>query len=144
MYTLGTAAKAVGKNKSTILRAIKNGVISATKGPQGVYQIDPAELHRVYPSVASGVAAQPATQLGATPDATPDATLLQAEIRELRAKLEAAEERLKDRADVIDDLRRRLDAEEERRRLTRLLTDQRAKSKPPGTTGLWQRWFGRR
>ena len=142
IYTLGTAAKAAGKNKSTILRAIKNGVISATKGPQGDYQIDPAELHRVYPSVASGVAAQPATQLGASPDATPDATLLQAEIRELRAKLEAAEERLKDRADVIDDLRRRLDAEEEeRRRLTRLLTDQRAKPEPPRMS-LWQRWFG--
>lgn len=136
MYTLGTAAKAAGKNKSTILRAIKNGVISVTKRPQGDYQIDPAELHRVYPPVASGVAAQPATHLGATPDTT----LLQAEIRELQAKLEAAEERLKDRVDVIDDLRRRLDAEEEeRRQLTRLLTDQRAKPEPPGTTGLWQR-----
>ncbi len=83
MYTLGTAAKAAGKSKSTILRAIQNGVISATKGPQGNYQIDPAELHRVYPPVASGGAAQPATHPYAPPVGPVDATLLQAELRRI-------------------------------------------------------------
>ncbi len=101
MYTLGTAAKSVGRNKSTILRAIKNGVISATKGPQGDYQIDPAELHRIYPPVASGGKAQPDTHTDAPHEGTLDATPLLSENRELRAKLEAAEERLKDRAEVI-------------------------------------------
>jgi len=143
MYTLGTAAKATGKNKSTILRAIKNGVISATKGPQGDYQIDPAELHRVYPPVASNGLEQSATHTDAPKVETQDATLLLAEIRELRAKLEAAEERLNDRAEVINDLRRRLDTEgEERRRLTALLTDQRAKPPEPPKAGFWRRLFG--
>jgi hypothetical protein len=61
--------------------------------------------------------------------------------RELQARLEAAERRIADKDDVIADLRRRLDAEgEERRRLTALLTDQRAgeRSKAP-TDGLWAR-----
>src|SRR5512144_1568478 len=150
MYTLGTAAKATGKSKSTILRAIQNGLISAIKGPYGNYQIDPAELHRVYPPVASGGAAQPATPTDAPSVGTLDATLLQAEIRELQAKLEAAEQRLKDRAEVVEDLRRRLDAEaEERRRLTRLLTDQRSAvsvpaEKPGGGLADWWRrlWSG--
>lgn len=48
-YTLGQAAKATGKSKTTIQRAVKNGLISAEKGPNGEYQIDPAELHRIFP-----------------------------------------------------------------------------------------------
>ena len=148
MYTLGTAAKATGKSKSTILRVIQNGVISTIKGPHGDYQIDPAELHRVYPPVASSGAAQPATPTYAPPVGTLDATLLQAELRELQAKLEAAEQRLKDRMEVIEDLCRRLDnEEEERRRLTRLLTDQRAAVSVPvekpsgGLADWWRRWW---
>ncbi len=150
MYTLGTAAKTAGKSKSTVLRAIQNGVISATKGLHGNYQIDPAELHRVYPPVASGAAAQPVTHMNAPSVGTLDATLLQAEIRALQAQLEVAEQRLKDRAEVVEDLRRRLDAEaEERRRLTRLLTDQRAAISVPveqpggGLADWWRRlWSG--
>ena len=48
-YTLGDAAKATGKSKPTISRAIKNGTISAIKNENGSYSIDPSELHRVYP-----------------------------------------------------------------------------------------------
>ena len=49
VYTLGQAAKAVGKSKTTISKAIQNGKISATKQANGSYKIDPSELHRVYP-----------------------------------------------------------------------------------------------
>jgi hypothetical protein len=49
VYTLGEAARASGKSKSTIAKAIKNGRVSAVRGVDGSYQIDPAELHRVYP-----------------------------------------------------------------------------------------------
>ncbi len=48
-YTLGQAAKATGKGKTTIANAIEKGRISATKDELGQYQIDPSELHRVYP-----------------------------------------------------------------------------------------------
>ena len=50
-YTIGTAAKATGKAKSTISRDVKSGRISAQKQPDGSYLIDPSELHRVYPPV---------------------------------------------------------------------------------------------
>jgi predicted site-specific integrase-resolvase len=49
-YTLGTAAKATGKSRATIQRAIKNGKISARKNESGQYEIDPAEILRVYPA----------------------------------------------------------------------------------------------
>jgi hypothetical protein len=61
-YTLGTAAHACGLNKSTVLRAIKAGKISATRDEHSQWQIDPAEMHRVYPPVASNDAEQPSKQ----------------------------------------------------------------------------------
>ena len=47
-YTLNEAAKAVGKSKTTIHRAIKSGKISASKLDSGAYAIDPSELHRAF------------------------------------------------------------------------------------------------
>ena len=49
MYNLATAAAAVGRNKNAILRAIQTGKISATQDANGEIQIDPADLHRIYP-----------------------------------------------------------------------------------------------
>jgi hypothetical protein len=53
MYTIATAAAAVGRNKSAILRAINAGKISITKDENGELQIDPAELHCIYPPLRS-------------------------------------------------------------------------------------------
>lgn len=50
-YTLNDAAKATGKSKTTIHRAVKSGKISASKLENGAYSIDPSELHRVFPRV---------------------------------------------------------------------------------------------
>jgi excisionase family DNA binding protein len=54
--TLGQAARATGVGKTTLARAIKAGRLSATRTDLGSYQIDPAELHRVYPYPAPGTA----------------------------------------------------------------------------------------
>jgi len=53
-YTLGQAAKATGLSKMTIQRALKSGRLSGHKDDTGSYQIDPAELHRVFPPVTAG------------------------------------------------------------------------------------------
>ena len=50
-YSAGQAAKATGKSIPTITRAIKSGKISASPKSGGGYEIDPAELHRVFPAV---------------------------------------------------------------------------------------------
>jgi len=110
-YTLAEAAKAVHRDKTTLLRAIKSGKLSAVRdAATGGWLIEPAELHRVYPAV-----------IDAAMDAAANAALrssdAEVEIRELRARLD-------DKDDQIADLRRRLDAEaEERRRLTALIAD---------------------
>ena len=38
-YTMGQAARATGKSKATILRAIRSGKISAEKTPDGIWRI---------------------------------------------------------------------------------------------------------
>ena len=48
-HTAGTAAKAVGKTKSTITKAIASGKLSAIKNDNGAWEIDASELNRVYP-----------------------------------------------------------------------------------------------
>ncbi len=65
MITLGEAARLTGLGKTTLARAIKAGRLSATRTDTGSYQIDPAELARVYPFTA------PTEATGATVAATP-------------------------------------------------------------------------
>ena len=48
MLSLGQAARLVRTSKTTLKRAIKAGRLSATRRDDGGYQIDPAELARVY------------------------------------------------------------------------------------------------
>jgi excisionase family DNA binding protein len=54
MLTLGQAARLTKLGKTTLARAIKAGRLSATRNDSGTYQIDPAELSRVYPFPAAG------------------------------------------------------------------------------------------
>jgi hypothetical protein len=48
-YTLGEAARATAHNKSSILKALRQGKISGVKDVHGQWCIEPCELHRVYP-----------------------------------------------------------------------------------------------
>ena len=68
-YTLATAAKATGLNRSTILRAIKSGQITGSKDELGEWRVEPVELHRVYPAVAELSAGSDVPRRHAVPDA---------------------------------------------------------------------------
>ncbi|MFV0514932.1 MAG: hypothetical protein ACK5MY_15080 [Jhaorihella sp.] len=127
-YTLGEAAKATGKSKATISKAIKSGRISASKDETGTFRIDPAELHRVYTPTVSDERKE-------TPIGLEENRVNDGHIRELQARLEAAHERLADKETVIADLRE--DRDKWRQQATALLADQRPKS------GFWTRMFGK-
>lgn len=121
-HTLGTAAKAVGKSKATISKAIKSGKISATKRDDGSFEIDPSELHRVYPPT-------PSETVSAERSETPDQTgVNSSKIEVLEAKLEMANKR-------IEELQE--DRDEWRKQATRLL------EKPQQRTGFWAGLFKR-
>jgi excisionase family DNA binding protein len=113
VYTLGEAAKATGKSKATLSKAIKNGRISAQKDETGAFRIDPSELHRVYPLNVH--LEQKQTQANSATEADNSGL-----IRELQARLEAAQERIADKESVISDLRE--DRDRWRQQATALLT----------------------
>ena len=78
-YSASAAAKAVGKSVPTITRAIKSGRLSAVKLEGGGYEIDPSELHRLWPAVTRN----PNMKVNMSGSETPDET------HELQGKVEA-------------------------------------------------------
>ncbi|CDH45454.1 hypothetical protein BN874_2420015 [Candidatus Contendobacter odensis Run_B_J11] len=118
--TLNQAAREAGKSKATLLAAIRGGRLSAPKDELGRYQIDPAELFRVYLPPAQRPDMETAT------DPMPPTT----ETALLRQKVEFLERILQGIENERNDLRRRLDTESEARenaaaeihRLTLMLT----------------------
>ena len=90
-FTLGTASQATGCAKSTILRAIKAGRISAVRDDLGQWQIEPAELFRVFPALAIPGATAEKAQIER--DATAD--VLVAELRLIIADLRRGQEDLR-------------------------------------------------
>jgi len=140
--TLGQAAKECGKQKSTILDAIRAGRLSAGKDDKNQWQIDPAELFRVYPAQrqAEPIAERNTTQ---TEHSTTPAQLAQILENE-------QQERERERTQLmaqIDDLK--TDRDHWRRQATMLLTHQpepppAAQSKAqPQDSMLWRKLFGR-
>jgi excisionase family DNA binding protein len=137
IFTLRTAAQHTGTSKSTILRAIKSGRLSATRLEDGSYEIDAAELERVYPAErmkrrntdamehhAPGFSAEGNTS---APSAT--AATLEAEIAGLREILRRADA-------AADELRQERDRwRNMAENAQRLLADQRPRS-------WWQRLTG--
>ena len=114
-YNLPEAAAAVGRDRSTILRQIRSGKLSATRDPVSrSWQIEPAELFRLYAAQAD------AQQRNASATAV------------LETKLEAEQAKVALLERSVEDLRRRLDAADaERRQLTLVLADMRAATPAP-------------
>jgi hypothetical protein len=134
-YTVAEAAKAIGKSKAAVFRAIRKGTISATRDESsGVFLIDPAELHRAFPPAPT-----------VSPDTLPDTVGDVSRFAELDGRLADAHE-------TIADLRHRLDqADADRRqaldrlaaaqeRITALLTDQRPTAPPEPARRSWLPW----
>jgi hypothetical protein len=140
---LTEAARAIGRNRTTVFRAIKTGKISAIRDEAtGEWLIEPAELFRIYTVApdAMETTTKDMARNGDSADYGNGAILRNSdsgdrsndeagELRELRARLDAAALRIAEKDDTIADLRRRLDQEAEERRQAQarvmaLLTDQ--------------------
>lgn len=126
MLSLADAAKQVGRDKTTLLRAIQKGKISASKTPQDEWQVDPAELFRVYTPAATASVQDAADATIRTPDAASEIIRLQRELEVLNQERERERRQFEDR---ISDLRgerdRLLSVMEDHAGTVKLLTDQR-------------------
>jgi len=142
-YKNATAQRVAQHPNATIRiqRAIKSGKITASKNTSGAYEIDPAELHRVFDATAQRVAQHPnatTRNTNVTGKKETDNSALQ-RIAELEKELAVAEERknglegqMHHMSETVEDLRKRLDQSEGR--VTALLSDQRPR-------GFWKRLF---
>lgn len=121
------AGELVGMSKQGIIRAIHKGTLSATRNSKGEFVIDPAELGRAYNFV-------PSTTV------KPDTIVDDNSIR-LQERVSNLERIIRDKDDVIQDLRERLDkatlTHEKIETMTLLLEDKQAPK------AWWQRWLGR-
>src|ERR1700686_3784995 len=134
-YTLGQAAKAVGMSKTSILRSIKAGRISAGRDEFGQWAIEPCELHRVYPPLADDTGTGNGTEeRGVTGGETA--------LAEASTRATHAEARLSDFKSMLDDIREQRDRwRQQAERLAALaITDQR-KEPAPAQPQSWRRWL---
>lgn len=121
-YTLGQAAKATGKSKTTIQRAVAKGLVSGEKGRNGEYRIDPAELHRVFPLKNFETVPKNTTWNETRPHGDPT---------ELAVRIKGLEEMLVREREALDEIRADRDAWKQQ--ATALLSE-------PVRTRRWWPW----
>lgn len=112
-WTISRAAKETGLSKSTISRAVKSGKISAARQDDGSYQIEPAELFRVYPKGGAQPDADARHDAPRNPHEQPPATPSKNE-EIMQVKIEMLEQMLGRERETVEDLRKRLDAATDR------------------------------
>lgn len=139
-FSLTQAANEAGVHRSTVLRKIKAGKLSAQKDEDGEWRIDPAEFYRVYPKRST-----PLPDAGNGAHAMQSNAAQQSAIAEtgetlalIRQMIDAAHtakaQEIRRLEETIEDLRNRLDKESaQNRALTQMITDRRS-SKP----ATWQ------
>lgn len=119
-FTLKQAADAVGKDRSTLQRAIKNGRLSASINDLGNYEIDAAELYRVFEPVARN--SENTTDIDAMP-----------------VRVDALQQQVQMQREFIATLEKLLDeANADKRRLMQLLEHKPQKS---DAGELWRKVF---
>ena len=87
-YTLGEAAKAAGVSKTSVRRAMDSGKISAVKDDFGRWQIEPAELHRIYPPKTGTDTGTDTGNSQKEPNSNSSNSALQVEVKLLREMID--------------------------------------------------------
>jgi hypothetical protein len=128
-----TAARMIGRDRSTVLRAIESGKVSATRDERGRFQIDPVELERAFGSLHSPDAPAAVDAAAMQQPASDDAARAAALEREVALLREMQRQWEEERA-FLRGLVERRDEQ------VKLLTDQQQASPRPG---FWQRMLGK-
>lgn len=128
--SLNKAAKEAGIAKSTLLDALNSGRMSAEKNDRGHWQIDPAELFRVFPKSSSAEQLEPKPTTLGNQEKTAHNSALEVEVKMLREQVERMDtERERERmqfTDQIEALREQADRQSaDHRQALAALTDQR-------------------
>ncbi len=138
--TIGQAAEMCGWSKGSISKAIKSGKISVHKKTKAGFQLDPAEVLRVFPKKTETLS----NEQSETPSKHSGKSAVSREVDALRQQISTTElERTREReqlTDRIESLQQMLaDEKFERRQLTALLSDHREKDGKLKRRGFWAR-----
>lgn len=134
MLSAKEAATAVGMSKNGIIRAIHSGRLSATRNEGGQFVIDASELFRVYAPKGLPVSTTDHFSWEVASSET------HAQSVEVDHKVAMLERMLRDKDDVIDDLRQRLDTATAQ--VTQLSAIIAEVTPPKAKVGWWQRLLG--
>jgi predicted RNase H-like nuclease (RuvC/YqgF family) len=141
--TLGQAAEMCGWSKGAISKAIKSGKISVHKKTKAGFQLDPAEVLRVFPKKTETLhdeRLETASKHSENSGVSGEVDALRQQIATVEVERTREREQLTDR---IESLQQMLaDEKSERRQLTALLSDQREKIVEPPRKGFWARLRG--
>jgi len=141
------AAKEAGIAKKTLLEAISSGRLTASKNDKGHWEIDPAELFRVYPKTSFSEPEKPQPTHHEEPQKLPETSALEVEVKMLREQLDTMNlEREREREQLSDQIEN-LKAQAERqsadhRQALAALTDQRPAASEQPKRGFWARLRG--
>ena len=132
LIPVAQAAELVGKSRMTLMKAIGKGKLSAIRDVHGRWQVDPAELTRVYRVIAaSNSNTQPFLADGST---------VVAEVAQ--ARLEALQARIEEQSAMIADLRQQRDQERAERVQAQAQVMALLPS-PKTEASIWARLLGR-
>jgi hypothetical protein len=139
------AAELTGKDRSTLLRAVSSGRLSATRDDRGQHLFDPAELERVYGSLRAHQGDAHAVREAAYAH-NPDAQAL--EIERLRTMVEMLERERRTSQETLEHERRSFEEErtflrgmlERQTEQVKLLTDER-QQRDRHSPSVWARLF---
>jgi len=138
LLNISAAARAVGKDRTTLHRKLKSGALSATVMPGGQKRIDTAELERVFGALVATGNATPQ----ATPQATPPNSAHAAIVELLQEQLAEAKTREREAREREAWLQRQVEQEREARHAleVKLLPVMEVNLSVPNT--WWRRMFG--
>jgi hypothetical protein len=88
-FDLASAAAATGVAKSSVLRAIKAGRISATRDDNGRWHVEPVELFKIFPPLPHSMEAEVSMQAVAASESADEAALDGGDVASLVQKIAA-------------------------------------------------------
>jgi hypothetical protein len=106
---MGAAARMAGVHKSTVLRQIQSGKLSAERKEDGSYEIDASELARLYDLQPQAVAQEESRRNGRQPQEQPSAP----GVAEESPVVAMLRQQLAREVETVTDLRARLDKSEQ-------------------------------
>lgn len=137
--SLSDAAKLVGMSKNGIVKAIKNGKISGQKNIHGQWEVDPAELTRVYKPVETAELVS-ANKNAPVSDSEPNENMaLKREVELQREQINLLRDQLADAKGREDKILKMM---EEQIGTMRLISDQRETKPQLEQKGFFKRLFG--